>query len=271
MPQFVPISRDRHAALRWRRYESYAFARSRAVVPLVGAELAKATLAFPIAILSEGDATFPVALLSLDPQRNLLVAPDGRWLGNYVPAALRAHPFGLLNSTGGDMVFCIDEESGLLDDGEEGEPFFDATGEVAGPTRKVLDFLTSIEQSRGTARRACAVLAEAGLVAPWDITLRTASGEQKVGGLLKIDEAALNALPADRFETVRQAGAVPLAYCQMLSMQHLPALGRLAEAHAAQAREAETLIKQSFTPENAGEIDIDWSVFSADPGAEGSK
>ncbi len=270
MPQFVPVSRERHGTRHWRRYASYGFARTRAVLPLAGAELARAALAFPIAFLNEAEAYVPVAVLSLDPARNLFVAPDGRWLGSYVPAALRSHPFALAPRDGGDLVLCIDEAAGLLSDDGTAEPFFDPDGAVAEPTRKVMEFLTSVEQSRATARTAAAALAEAGLIVPWDITVSSDTGQRKVAGLYKLDEGALNALPMERFETLRQAGAVALAYCQILSMQHLPALGRLAEAHAQQQRDTESVLKDALTDPGDGQIDIDWTAFG-DQAAEKDK
>ena len=44
--------------------------------------------------------------------------------------------------------------------------------------------------------------------------------------------AALHALLAEPLKALQQAGALPLVYCQLLSMQHLPLLGRLAQAHS---------------------------------------
>jgi hypothetical protein len=267
MAKFIAISKTRHTGCSWQRFNSYTFARERTVVPLVAAEMARAALAFPIGFLISGEGFMPTALLSLDGARNLFVAADGRWLGRYVPAVLRGYPFALLANTEDNRVLCIDEASCLSLENASGEPFFDEAGEVAEPTRKVLRFLTAMEAHRAATAKACVTLTEAGVIVPWDITLKTSAGAQKISGLHKIDEAALTALSVESFETLRQAGAVPLAYCQILSMQHLPALGRLADAHAAQRQEVETIMKQSFRPPEANEIDIDWASFS-DEGPE---
>lgn len=53
-------------------------------------------------------------------------------------------------------------------------------------------------------------------------------------GLFRIDEAAFNALPLEALDALRAAGALPVIYCQLLSMQHLPVLGQLAQIRAAQ-------------------------------------
>ena len=57
-------------------------------------------------------------------------------------------------------------------------------------------------------------------------------------------------LPAEAFEAVRQSGALPVAYCQLLSMQHLQKLGQLAQAYAAQT----TALPQTAS----GELDLEF-------------
>lgn len=264
MPQYAAVSRDRHAGQRWQRFETYHFAATSAVAPLVAAELPKAMLAFPLAFIEDGGAFTPVAVLSIEPQRNLFVAPDGRWIGSYVPSVFRGYPFRLIPSNNGEIVLCVDEESGLIADADSGEPFFDKEGAIAEPTKRVFDFLSTVENNRQVTTKACLALRDAGVIAPWEITLKSDDGERKIQGLYQIDEAALNKLPADQFEALRQAGVLPIAYCQMLSMQHLPGLGKLAEAHASHRNEETKVLKESFAEPNQGEIDIDWSMFSDD-------
>ena len=268
MAQFDAISKERHTGRSWQPYKDYAFARTRAVLPLFASEIGKSALSFPIAFLAEGEEFIPIAVSSLDNKRNLFVAPDGRWLANYVPAVLRGYPFALLDNPDGNpdgnKIMCFDEASGLLLEDTSGEPFFDETGELAKPGRKVLEFLSALEGQRAPTLQACAALTEAKLIVPWDITLKTDDGELKVNGLYKIDDTALTALPAAAFEGLRQAGALPMAYYQALSMHNLSILGRLAESHATHQQEANTIMEQSFPSPQAEEMAIDWSVFTDD-------
>ena len=268
MSDFVPVSRERHAGRHWRRQATFAFAREMAVVPVAAAEIAQVTLAFPMTFLKENDIFVPVALLSLDGQRNLFVAPDGRWLGSYSPAMLRSHPFALLRDTQGNLVLCIDEATGLLPGNESGTPFFDEDGLIAAPTRSVLDFLTTLERSRMAARQVVATLDGLGLVVPWDITVTSATGSQKVAGPHRIDEAALNALPAADFAGLRTGGAVGLALCQILSTQHLETLNRLSAAQAAHHAADRTILQEALRDPNAVDAAIDWTMF-AEPAFEG--
>lgn len=232
MPKFTAISRDSHADKRWRRFSSYAFASQSAVVSVVASEIPKACMAMPLAFIQHEDAFLPVALMGLEPGSNLFVASDGRWLGRYVPAALRGHPFALVKAEGDSLVLCVDEESGLVGDGPEGEPFLTPDGEPTQALTQVLDFLRQVEANRGPTAAACAALARHDLIRPWPITLKGEAGERQVEGVHQIDESALNELPDEAFLELRRSGALSLAYCQLLSMQHLSVLGELAKAHA---------------------------------------
>ncbi|NKN32889.1 SapC family protein [Marichromatium bheemlicum] len=263
MPKLVALSRERHAGQRWKRYDSYAFAGASALVDVVAAELPKAVLSLPLAFVRQGDAFTLNAVLGLAPGRNLCVTREGRWVGGgYVPAALRGYPFRLAHVEGDQLVLCIDEDSGLLTEGEEGEALFDEAGEPAAAITKVLEFLQQVEANRQVTVRACAALAEAGLIVPWAIKLQGEEGEREIEGLFRVDEAALNQLDAETLGGLRASGALSMAYCQLLSMQHLHRLGQLAKAHAqrdeAAAKQARAMLDQ---PEEEG-FEFDWDALT---------
>ena len=240
---YQAITYERHGEQRWQRPSSYAFAANDALVPLSAAELPKAVLSLPLAFIEQAGAFVPVAVLGLQPGSNLFVAPDGRWTGQYIPAAFRSYPFRLASTDDGQQVLCIDEDSALVTSGPDishrpgGKCFFDNDGQPAPAVRDAFNFLNQIEQSRLATAAACAALHRHGLIRPWPITVKTDAGEQQVAGLHQIDESALGQLPGDALHELAQAGALALAYCQLLSMQHLPALSALAHARAQAAQE----------------------------------
>ena len=240
MPNYQFITRERHASLRWRPASNYTFAAREALAPLVAAELPKAMMSLPIAFTEQGGGYMPAAVLSLLPGKDLFVAQSGCWAGDYMPSAFRAYPFRLATTTDGQQLLCIDEDSGLLCDGDssDGQDFFNDDGQPTPAILAILNFLTQIEKNRVATATACAALQKYHLIRPWPITLKTETGEQQVAGLLQIDEAALQRLPGDAWVELAQVGALPVAYCQALSMQHLPLLGQLIDAHA-QAAERE--------------------------------
>ena len=231
MADFQVITRERHGLQHWLKHSIYSFAAGDALCALVAQELPKAALSMPIGFMAEGDHFVPVAVQGLAAGQNLLVAPDGRWLVQYIPAPYRGYPFRMATTEQGEQVLCIDEASGLLSE-SAGEPFFNEDGTPGQSVAEILNFFTQIEANRHLTRSICAVLQQHGLIQPWPITVQGEQGEQNVEGLFRIDEAALNALTAESLAEVRNAGGLTMAYCQLLSMQHLSTLGTLAQAHA---------------------------------------
>lgn len=233
MPNYIALSRETHSTKRWQHPASYIFASNEAVAPLAAQEFPKAMMSLPIAFYAHGDSFQATAVLGLEQGKSLFVAQDGRWLGGYVPAIFRTYPFRLADTPEGQKVMCIDLDSGLQTDGPEGEKFFYDDGAPASEVSQALELLNQLETSRAVTAAGCAVLQACKLIVPWDISVKTDTGEQKIEGLYKVDETAMNALSNEEFLRLREHGALAMAYCQLLSMQHLLVLGELAQAEKA--------------------------------------
>jgi hypothetical protein len=215
---------ERHAARRWQRHPDYRFAARQPLAPLAAFELQRAAACLPIAFLDQGSTWLAAAVLGVPPSTNLCVTPDGRWTRPYVPALLRADPFSLYKAEHGQWLLCVDEESGQVGEGPQGEPFYAEDGQLTPPLQALLKLLAEVEQGRQAVQRACTALHAHGLLIPWPIRIRSDAGAQAVGGLFRVDEAALTRLPADALQALMQAGALALAYAQLLSMQHFTTL-----------------------------------------------
>jgi hypothetical protein len=249
VPKYQAISKTTHAHLRWKRFEHYHFAARDALAPLVVQELLRACMSMPIAFIEQNNQYIPAALQGLQPGQNLFVSPEGRWLGTYIPAAYRGYPFALANSESDQLVLCVDTDSGLV--GEDyAERFFDDSGKPSQAVKDVLNFLQQVRANRELTERLCAALDAEGLIQPWPITLKGEDGERTMQGLYRIDEAKFNGLDPEALYRVHQAGALPLVYCQLLSMQHLQALGKLAEAHAS--------AKAQLSSSSTDELDLEF-------------
>ncbi|ARU01687.1 SapC family protein [Yoonia vestfoldensis] len=246
MPRYELITKTGFAAQGWRRYDSYAFAASDAVAPLVVQELAKACMSLPIAFIRQNDAFVPHAVQGLEPGRNLFVV-NGKWVAPYTPAAYRGYPFALAKGEDDQLHLCIDMDSGLVDaDGDQ--PFFDAAGEVAQPVKDALNFLQQIHNNRAVTQRVCAALAAEDLFQPWPLKVQTPAGERNIDGLFRIDEARLNSLDPEALARVQKAGGLPVAYCQLLSMGNIQTLGLI-------ARKLDEV--KNRMPEMSDQIDVD--------------
>lgn len=231
MTNYTAITPESHGTKKWHAATDYAFAATETVISLVGAELSQAALVMPIGFIGQESGYQLVAITSLQPGINLYVAPAGNWLGPYIPAALRTYPFRLLQQENTNKsILCVDEASGLVvDNSEDGNAFFEDQKQ---PTQKIKDILTHLSEVQANlviTKSAVDALEAAGLITPWELNLKQDEDTVPVTGLFRVDEVALNELNDDAFLTLRKAGAVALAYAQLLSMNQLAALERLSQ------------------------------------------
>jgi hypothetical protein len=261
---FRPISRERHGGKKWLAPRDMAFAGDRHVVPIVNAEIGHAARALPLSFVQMGEAYALVAVVGLSLGQNLLVGPNGRWLGLYTPAILRSHPFRLAKTNDDKLVLCVDEASGLVIDsaiGESGAAFFDAEGQVTAETSKMMEFVSTLQQAELATAGAVRAIEAAGLLEPWPVTAGGGAEAKQVQGLFRINEAALNALDAEALFELRQAGGLAIAYAQLISAGNLQLLSSLAIAQQEAQAQRMTVPERSFLAEDEGSLKIDWNTF----------
>tara|TARA_B110000977_G_C10738758_1_gene362145 strand:- start:71 stop:583 length:513 start_codon:yes stop_codon:yes gene_type:complete len=125
-------------------------------------------------------------------------------------------------------ILCINEASGLVvESTEEGNDFFDDENQPVQGIKDMVNFLSQVEASMLVTERAVNALADADLIAPWEINLKQGEEVVPVDGLFRVDEATLNKLDDEDFLTLRKAGAVAIAYAQLFSISQLAVLERL--------------------------------------------
>lgn len=261
------ITRDRHAYKKWLRPTDYKFAATMHVAPVGATEMTHAARAFPLAFVEQDGKFTLAALFSLQPGRNLFVAPDGRWVASYVPAALQTYPFALARKNDGNFALCINESSGLIKDaavGDHGFPFFGADGKPTDETQQVVDTLTRLRRGLDTMRTAVDELVARNILEPWPITTKDETGDRRVNGLSRVNEAALNAVGADDLLALRNTGGLAIAYCQLFSLSNISVLGNLAGAHDRARKRHMEIPANSFVAEDDGNLKIDWATFLKD-------
>ncbi len=228
MADYQPVSPSTHAHLRWNRDPALRFTAGFTTAVLTISEFPRAALALPIGFVEHEESFSPVAILGFEKGKNLFFDPATGWNCPFVPAVFATHPFKI-GKSGEQYILCVDVESDQLSE-TSGAPFFLDDGQLGPMLRAAADLLKTSEHGYAVARQACDSLKKANVVRPWDITIKTEQGEAKTSGLFRVDEAALNAAPADDLVELRRTGALMMAYCQLFSSQHLAVLGRPAAA-----------------------------------------
>jgi hypothetical protein len=222
------ITQEAHGQRRWKSPQGYSFAQKRNLIQLAVSDLVTAQSSFPLAFVRDGDAFRMVAVCSFFQDQNLYAKADGSWAAPYVPAAIRAHPFYLVTDENGQQLLGYDAESGLIAD--EGQPLFDEQRQPTPDLQAVINHLAETAQGAAVLQKAVDAIAEAKLITAWNIDLRDGEATRRLDGLFCVDETALNALPIAQFDQLRLKSALPVAYAQLFSMQHLKILAYLAQS-----------------------------------------
>ena len=229
------ISRDAHGNKSLRAQIDFSFARTTNSIPLVAQEFVVAARHYPI-VFSASEPMVPVAVLGFGKTGNLFIEADGSWsTGVYVPAYVRRYPFVFSSLKESDsLALCIDEASGLLEDGDANPLFVD--GEPSEPLKAALQFCEEFQKHLAITNAFLVDLKAQDLLEPKALTF-TAPDQRRfaVGGLQIVDEEKFKALPDEVFLAWRRKGWLPLIYCHLVSMSALTQLGERAAAQPTSA------------------------------------
>lgn len=249
----------------WQPFASLDFAAGMQVAGITASELRKAVGSFLLGFLPGERPTF-VALLGLRQRSNLFVGLDGKWRGPYVPAVLRSYPFRLLTAGNGEFALGYDVDSGLLRlSGRRAvlQRRWPACGSRSPDIAVPSEYPSGLE----AATLAVEKLQAHDVLEPWPIRVGEGEGLIGVDGLLRVNEARLNALGPDALADLRDSGALALAYAHLLSTDNTQVLAQLETLHAHETEAAQKHQKQvasTFGLDTDGTIQIDWDAVLSD-------
>ena len=108
---------------------------------------------------------------------------------------------------------------------------FDGSGKPTEALSAIIELLRQVALSRARTRSACAALADAGLMSPLTIGLRTPDGKPAevptLDNLYLVDAEKFARLSDESFLALRTHDALALAYAQRLSLQQFDALDQM--------------------------------------------
>jgi hypothetical protein len=241
MPTWQAIQSRQHINSGWRPPTNYRHAKQDALAPLTISELSQALPHYSLAFTQMSGEYQLVAILSLQSGVNLFVDANNRWQAPYIPACYRSYPFNLLPNQKGDLVVCIDSDSGLFHEQAQPDdkPLFNADGQPTETLQKIIDFMQQRHKQQILTQQAVNQLTEHNLIHPWPVQIKRDDDVQDVKGLFRIDEKSLKALQSDALSNMMQSGGIAIAYAQLFSMNQINQLAERAKYHARQQSKPE--------------------------------
>lgn len=196
------------------------------------AEFVDASREYPIVFVEAGTSpdgqrdVAPMAVLGLAKGENLMLRADGGWDALYVPAVLRAYPFGLVGTGNDQLVMVVDAKAQALGDSEtQGERLFDDAGEPTPQLVERREFLERLESEVQRTRLLGRRLLELNLLRSkrFDATLPDGT-KITVDGFLALDEERFEALPDATMVELFKSGVMGMIYAHHFSLGTFPLL-----------------------------------------------
>lgn len=221
MAQYVTLSPGRHQGLFIDTARRFQPLQALTTAPVLLSELPQLLAEYLLAFRRHQQQFELIAVLGID--RNCYLNSQYQWLAGYLPAVIRGFPFKLARRDQQQSVLCIRDDALSATDGE---PLFDKQGGLSEPIHQLMTLLAKNDQQQQHCQQAVASLQDADLIRPWPLTLpaRGRAAPVRVEGLYRIDAAALKQLPANTLASLRQNGALDMAYGQLLSAGNISAV-----------------------------------------------
>lgn len=222
----VALSSAQHARLCVSVPDGFAFARGLQMAALMQPEMVRAGALYPIVFIEDpqSDGFLPMALLGLEPGRNVFIDDAGRWQASYIPAVVRGYPFSLVRTGRGDRhALCIDVESDCVSE-DKGRPLFDGAGSPLPALEEARAYFARLRQMQVVTDAYARALTQVNLLTP--LAVRARLGEQAIDleGCHVVNETRLDALSDDALLMLRRRGWLASTYAHIASLHHLERL-----------------------------------------------
>lgn len=231
--QPVILNREQHGKLRVKGgVGGFSFANAVNSVPLAGIEFSDACRSLPIVFSDNPDGKgFPLALVGLRQDENLLVDAAGKWLGDYIPGFVRRYPFVLQEKPDvSDFSVLIDEAYEGFGS-QEGEALFDGDGKDSPVLTQAIEFLTNFQAVAERTREFVARLHELKLLVPRAIQINLPGFTPFVmQGFSAVDETKLAALSDEQLLALARRGELGWIYAHLISLGTVPLLLKALQA-----------------------------------------
>jgi hypothetical protein len=220
-----PLSSEKHGGLGIKQVEKpFAFLGKAHAVPLTVNEFGLAATSYPILFVGE-DRT-PIGAMGIRQNENLFVSKDGTVDPDfYVPAFARRYPFVFANDQQGQrLLLCVDRDAPMVTNQPE-VPFFE-NGQPSQFTNNAMEFCQEFERQRQNTEAFVRTLRDLDLFTkktaafqPRDAQGNESGPQQTLAEYWAIDDAKLQALPADKVEELNRNGII--AACAACSISLL--------------------------------------------------
>jgi len=221
LAQPVALNYEQHKNVKITGQFSAESMEGRHVVPLMLQEFTAAAPHYPIFFLQINEKQYSaVGVFGLKEGQNLLLK-DGKFEGNYLPAAIRCYPFTLAQASEEQLILCINEQADNVSS-SEGQALFNDDGSQTEFFQGINNFFRDYIDANTANKNVLDQIVEMGLLRADGLQYRDAAGnESRVNGFFVIDQEKFNVLSDEQFLTLRKFGVLPAIYAHFASLERI--------------------------------------------------
>lgn len=213
----TPLSSTIHSDLCLKR-GTFFHLQDKPLVSISPVEAPRAALDWPLAFFRNEQGLRLAAILSLDETDNCALGPRGLWMGGYLPAIVRAHPFSMSINQGRATVL-VDTDSDWLSTAE-GDPLFDPEGNPAEVLSWRVELLKNQAPDPAKDSPVLEAIDQSAVLDPWP---------EVSENLFRVNNEKLKKLDDQVFLNLRRNRALAAIYAQLISMPRINRVRNLAE------------------------------------------
>jgi hypothetical protein len=220
-----PLSLEKHRNLGVKQIAApFSFLKTAHAVPITVSEFGVVATSFPIIFV--GQEKTPVAVMGIRQNENEYVDASGQPdPDSYIPAFVRRYPFVFANDPKTDrLLLCVDTEAQMVSS-QPDVAFFEGD-KPSKFTEDAIEFCKEFERQRRATVEFIEMIDKAGLFEQKSVafTPRDPQGNvgqtQKIADYWAISEDGLNALADQKFNDIRNTGALAAVYAHMVSLMN---------------------------------------------------
>lgn len=236
--ELVPLERETLQGKSRPEKGTAAFARELNSIFITLPEFFQGAKNYPVAFGRDQrtGAYLPLAITGLNEAHNLFVDDSGDWTaGEYVPAWVRRWPFFAVQVRNEEdkgksepqSLIAVDPAGLVASD----KPYFDSSGEPTAAWETMQKFIQEFEGAREQTVAFCKQMQELDLFEPFTArAMRREGGDMQLGGMYRIKEDKLNALPDKTVKQLMKKGRLSRIYAHLMSLDNFQRLLDIAAA-----------------------------------------
>jgi hypothetical protein len=223
------LNKETHKKSLVKQVKDLSFAKELINIAVASSEFYETCKDYPIFFAKDPENNwYASALLGYKENENVFITDKNSWEKNcYVPAAIRKHPFALVNEPGAEESFlAVDKNYLTLAKGTDAINLFDKAGNNTKYLNSNLNFLLHLQNELKVTGEFIKQLDEWELLEEKIATITTQNNEKyNINGFYVVNEEKFKHLNKNKKEDMASKNAVPLITAHLISLSNIQKLG----------------------------------------------